>query len=319
MKDSELFVEDAIGDWACKHEVLDRTEIKYVIRRPEMVLMWQDERARVKTYLAGLYLQRMEAHQDAERRTMALLSEDVGIYWICKAANCSFDKFPVESAKQDPDALHLEAAPVDHRRDFCGKGHTVMVSHQSSSLVQRLSSVSRAKRRQLYREASSPGMAPLHSGVRQEGNNDKFLDTCLIDSLRGLGYKIPYCRDGPFWAKADGDRRCVVAVPIHAMNSRGSFVVCFHEHFEQNHYELNLLEVDGVFRIEALGENASVYAHDVKAGFSVSEGVDSVLVLLDDDCTKDVAGGATFLQTYWATFHGFIVQEGGERRQSASC
>ena len=38
------------------------------------------------------------------------------------------------------------------------------------------------------------------------GNNDKFLDTCLIDSLRGLGYKIPYCRDGPFWAKADGDR-----------------------------------------------------------------------------------------------------------------
>ena len=81
----------------------------------------------------------------------------------------------------------------------------------------------------------------------------------------------------------------MVAVPIHAMNSRGSFVVCFHEHFvavrkdeeglwvnqthrthewkplclrsgrgtalawsqEQNHYELNLLEVDGVFRIEA--------------------------------------------------------------------
>ena len=35
MKDSELFVEDAIGDWACKHEVLDRTEIKYVIRRCE--------------------------------------------------------------------------------------------------------------------------------------------------------------------------------------------------------------------------------------------------------------------------------------------
>ena len=38
------------------------------------------------------------------------------------------------------------------------------------------------------------------------GNNDKFLDTCLIDSLRGLGYKIPYCGDGPFWAKPDGDR-----------------------------------------------------------------------------------------------------------------
>ena len=40
-----------------------------------------------------------------------------------------------------------------------------------------------------------------------------------------------------------------------------------------------------------------------------------VEVLPDDDCTKDVTGGATFLQTYWATFHGFIVQEDGERRQ----
>lgn len=81
----------------------------------------------------------------------------------------------------------------------------------------------------------------------------------------------------------------MVAVPIHAMNSHGKFVVCFREHFvavrkdeeglwvnqthrthewkplrlrtghgtalawsqEQNRYELNLLEVDGVFRIEA--------------------------------------------------------------------
>ena len=40
-----------------------------------------------------------------------------------------------------------------------------------------------------------------------------------------------------------------------------------------------------------------------------------VEVLLDEDCTKDITGGTTFLQTYWATFHGFIVQEDGERRQ----
>ena len=35
MKDSELFVEDAIGYWACKHEVFNRTDIKHVIRRCE--------------------------------------------------------------------------------------------------------------------------------------------------------------------------------------------------------------------------------------------------------------------------------------------
>eukprot|EP00439_Symbiodinium_sp_Y106_P059684 s1991_g8.t1 len=144
MKDSELFVEDAIGYWACKHEVFNRTDIKYVIRRPDMVLMWNDERERVKKYLAGLYLQRMEAHHDAEQRTMALLNMD---------------------------------------------------------------------------------------------------------------------------AHHDAEQRTMA-----------------------------LLNMD--------------------AGFSVSEGLDPVL--LDEDCTKDITGGTTFLQTYWATFHGFIVQEDGERRQFAS-
>ena len=32
----------------------------------------------------------------------------------------------------------------------------------------------------------------------------RFSDTCLIDSLRALGIRVPYVRNGPFWALRDG-------------------------------------------------------------------------------------------------------------------
>ena len=38
---------------------------------------------------------------------------------------------PSSHVRHDPDALHLEAVPVDHRQDFCGKGSTTL---QSQSL-----------------------------------------------------------------------------------------------------------------------------------------------------------------------------------------
>ncbi|CAE7342206.1 RPL15 [Symbiodinium sp. CCMP2592] len=422
MKDSELFVEDAIGDWACKHTVLDRMEFKYVILRPEMVLMWRDERARqrqasiLKEGHGEKFMQEL-IHAEHVQLTMKDFHVKFRLYDRTIQGNLPRDFNAPDKVKTNLAGL-LTTMPSGGPWPFSVRmclaifdvilpdiRLAVMVSYQSNSLVQRLSSVSRAKRRQLYREASSPGMAPLHSGVRQEGNNDKFLDTCLIDSLRGLGYKIPYSRDGPFWAKADGDRflapygplscirivdynrshrdalkRCVVAVPIHALNSHGSFVVCFREHFvavrrneeglwvnqthrtheckplslrtrrgtalawsqEQNHLTFWKWTASSGLKQKALDESANVYTHDVKAsdkplnaagdelqhgsvsldadqaGFSVSEGVDSELVPLEDDCTKDVTGGATFLQTCWATCHGFIVQEDGERRQSAS-
>ena len=30
-------------------------------------------------------------------------------------------------------------------------------------------------------------------------------DVCLVDALRSLGVRVPYVRDGPFWAQADGN------------------------------------------------------------------------------------------------------------------
>ena len=32
----------------------------------------------------------------------------------------------------------------------------------------------------------------------------KFVDVCLVDALRAHGFKVPYTKDGPFWAIADG-------------------------------------------------------------------------------------------------------------------
>ena len=32
----------------------------------------------------------------------------------------------------------------------------------------------------------------------------RFHDVCLIDALRGHGFKIPYLGSGPYWAIADG-------------------------------------------------------------------------------------------------------------------
>ena len=33
----------------------------------------------------------------------------------------------------------------------------------------------------------------------------RFVDTCLIDTLRSLGLRVPYERSGPFWALKDGN------------------------------------------------------------------------------------------------------------------
>ena len=47
-----------------------------------------------------------------------------------------------------------------------------------------------------------------HSPVRpipvREGSDRKH-NVCLVDTLRSLGRKVPYDRDGPFWALADGN------------------------------------------------------------------------------------------------------------------
>ena len=38
------------------------------------------------------------------------------------------------------------------------------------------------------------------------GQNEVFQDICLNNTLRCLGYKIPYIDHGPFWAQAEGNR-----------------------------------------------------------------------------------------------------------------
>ena len=34
---------------------------------------------------------------------------------------------------------------------------------------------------------------------------EKFRNVCLIDALRILGAKVDYVKDGPFWARNDGN------------------------------------------------------------------------------------------------------------------
>ena len=33
-----------------------------------------------------------------------------------------------------------------------------------------------------------------------------YIDVCLVNSFRALGYKVPYTSSGPFWAIKDGNR-----------------------------------------------------------------------------------------------------------------
>ena len=33
----------------------------------------------------------------------------------------------------------------------------------------------------------------------------KFSHVCLVDAMRSLGVKVPYLKNGPFWALADGN------------------------------------------------------------------------------------------------------------------
>ena len=40
--------------------------------------------------------------------------------------------------------------------------------------------------------------------VKNQGT--KFQNTCLVDSLRSLGFDLNYTRHGPMWAVADGNR-----------------------------------------------------------------------------------------------------------------
>ena len=45
-------------------------------------------------------------------------------------------------------------------------------------------------------------------GYTAHGQSDpvKYIDVCLIDTLRALGVKVPYEGNGKFWALADGNR-----------------------------------------------------------------------------------------------------------------
>ena len=38
-----------------------------------------------------------------------------------------------------------------------------------------------------------------------QGERRAYRDVCLVDALRGHGYKCPYTSDGPFWALQDGN------------------------------------------------------------------------------------------------------------------
>ena len=41
-------------------------------------------------------------------------------------------------------------------------------------------------------------------GGPEEKGERHFRDTCLVDAFRSVGIKVPYTRDGPLWATADG-------------------------------------------------------------------------------------------------------------------
>ena len=58
----------------------------------------------------------------------------------------------------------------------------------------------------------------------------RFADTCLIDSLRALGVRVPYTRHGPFWALKEGNeflkpRKCLACSDCNASS------ICHREHF----------------------------------------------------------------------------------------
>ena len=37
-------------------------------------------------------------------------------------------------------------------------------------------------------------------------HSERYQNTCLIDSLRAMGLKVPYESDGPFWVLRDGNK-----------------------------------------------------------------------------------------------------------------
>ena len=69
--------------------------------------------------------------------------------------------------------------------------------------------------------------------MEHEHKKDK---CCLADAFRGLGIKVPYVRDGPFWVLADGLEmlrlRGYIAKPVASIRSTGPgrWLVCRGEH-----------------------------------------------------------------------------------------
>ena len=62
-----------------------------------------------------------------------------------------------------------------------------------------------------------------------------FHDTCLVDSFRALGVRVPYERHGPFWALAEGNEmlkpfgKCLC--PTSGFSTNGKYVVHENNHF----------------------------------------------------------------------------------------
>lgn len=53
--------------------------------------------------------------------------------------------------------------------------------------------------------ANGVDVARFDSGTQTTRSEPPFTEVCLVDSLRALGFKVPYLGHGPFWAMQDGN------------------------------------------------------------------------------------------------------------------
>ena len=53
--------------------------------------------------------------------------------------------------------------------------------------------------------ASLPKLSSSKRATHRKQAPAKFTDVCLVDAIRSLGVKVPYLKDGPLWALADGN------------------------------------------------------------------------------------------------------------------
>ena len=88
---------------------------------------------------------------------------------------------------------------------------------------------------------------PSRAPRRQD---DRFVDTCLVDALRAHRYKVPYTGNGPFWAVADGSE---MLKPLHKtirpgscsdLSAEGEYVLGYQRHFVALRRRYDTLEIN---------------------------------------------------------------------------